>query len=447
MGMNTLQIKKRLCSDVDITESREDLIPVVEEIVEDVIERHPDYNAIQKIMRSKLILDKDTDEVRIVDFRNKDYQSITKQNLKDMLNSKLDLSNRKYHCEYMYDPFSCEVLTKNSSGFYKYNTYQPPLWYRDYYYSGGTVPVKKREVIPEEYHKFLTHLVGNDAPSYNYILDWMANAIRSRNYCILATIGNQGVGKGVLGEIMRKLFGEENSYVGTDRMIKSNFNPQMLNKKFVYIDEVAIRNKQDEDRIKVVVNDYIEIEKKGIDAQQTKNYANFYISSNNLDALRISADDRRFSIVNLTDTKMRDSWSAAKIQDLLEVELVAELGRYLYYRPTDDQKMLQNFISDRTQEVRDSSMSDWQDWFLGEFCVERAGEQVPTIEVSDEIENKFGRKVRPSRKSLQDLTRISPGKFEVKKVSKNNKQQWVVDFPPLQGGDIDKIKDGLKSGF
>ncbi len=427
-GKNITQIKRELV-DQNVLDMPEHALATAEEMIDDVIEHHCDYNAIQKIMRSKLVIDKDSTEVRIVDFRQRNYATITRENLREILHSKLDLSHKKYHCNFVYDPYSKNILTKNSNGFYKYNTYQPPAWYRDHFYSSGDIKVEKNEVVPAIYEEFLTHLTGGDKDSYEYILDWLAHGVRLRNFCILVTIGNQGVGKGLLGGMMRLLFGIDNYYEGTDRMIKSNFNSQMYNKKLVYIDEIFIKNKHDEDRIKTVVNDFIEVEKKGVDAQQIRNFASFYVSSNNLDSLKISADDRRFSIVNLTDEKLKKTWTVEKIRQLLKPSNIDELGKYLYYREVDEHTMLQNFLSKRTMEVRESAMSDWQDWLIGEYSVDKAGQEVPTTEVSDAISDKFGTRMRPGRKGLQQLMALCPEKLEVKKVTRKDKQLWVVKFP------------------
>lgn len=316
--------------------------------------------------------------------------------------------------EFIYKPEHKHVSWDDVFGFY-FNSYKPPSWMKSYFYTNGKNTIKGRD-IPEIYHNFFMHLTDKDIESYNYLVDWLANAVQDRNYCILTTIGAQGIGKGVLGEIMRQLFGPSNFYSGTDRMLKTNFNAQMAEKKLVYIDEVTIKNKEHEDRVKGVVNDYIEIEKKGIDAREIKNYASFYISSNNLDAIRISKNDRRFSIINLTDKKLNSVLKPEEIKELVDVKNTDKLGRFLWnYKIERD--MTKVFISKRTEEVRESSLKEWEEYFIGEFAAENSGKALKQTDVSDIITEKYGSKFRPSRTALQALEQVASDVFEVKKVT------------------------------
>ncbi len=58
-----------------------------------------------------------------------------------------------------------------------YNQYNPPFWQADQFYSQGKVLVTKQNSIPKLYRDFIMHLVNGDEKSFNYIIDWLANAI------------------------------------------------------------------------------------------------------------------------------------------------------------------------------------------------------------------------------------------------------------------------------
>jgi hypothetical protein len=214
-------------------------------------------------------------------------------------------------------------------------------------------------------------------------------------------------------------------------MFKGKFNSQIMNKRLVYCDEISIRNKEDEDKLKLVVNDFIEVERKGIDAEEISNYANFYISSNNLDAIKLSGDDRRFSIINLTDIKLIEIFNDKEIKELLEQKNIDKLAQVLYYRKVDKEGMKKVFISERTRLVRESALKEWEDWFLTEYCVDNAGRSIKQKTVSDDVEDQFGSKFRPSRTSFDKLRNLLPPDqriFEIKKKSIDGKQVWCITF-------------------
>ncbi len=403
---------------------------LITKMVDDILENHGSYSLIQKIMRSKIVIDVTTDEIRIVDPVCKDYEVITQRVLNSLFDRKFNIDGRKFYCKHVYEPYSDNIIELSKNGVHKYNSYQPPTWYKSKFYSEGKKKVKYDE-MPPIYEKFFKGFTDGDEKSYEYLLDWLANGVKSRNFCILTTISGQGSGKGVLGLIMRGVFGKHNYYSGSDRAFKGTFNSQLMNKRLVYIDEISIRKKEDEDRLKLVVNDFIEVERKGVDAVEHPNFANFYISSNNMDSLKLSGTDRRFSIINVSHTKLIEYMNDAEIKELLDSKNVNMLGAYLHYRVVDKEKMKHVFISKRSQQVRESALTEWNDWFLDEYCVENSGKTLTQAQVSDDLDDKFGSKFRPSRVALQKLLDLlTPDKriFKVKKVTVDKKQVWSVVF-------------------
>lgn len=399
----------------------------VSNMVDQVCEDYPDYNLIQKIMRSKLIrpINSKERDVVLLDLVKRNTLTIDERVLSKVLDPKVDLSERMYTCELEYNPFSTQFLFLDpSEDNWVYNTYEPPFWQREYFYTKGKKSIKKAD-LPELYDRFFKHLVNGKEESYEYLLNWLANAVQERNYCILATIGAQGIGKGVLGEIMRVLFGRTNFYQGSDRMFSGQFNSQIADKKLVYCDEISIKNVKEEDRLKMVVNDFIEIEKKGIDALEKRNYANFYVSSNNLDSIKLSGDDRRFSILDLTDTKLKDTFSIEEIQSLLDESNVGCLAQYLTYREVNKKAMLVPYKSVRAEEVRSASLNEWQEYFLEEICEKNVGKTLILKEVVEDLDDKFLFSRKPGRGAFKKLQDIYPERFIVKKES-TGERQWVI---------------------
>lgn len=427
LGHDVDAIVRIMCKLIDDEHMNHSVLTV---LIEDTVEDYPNYDLIQKIVRSKLIINMDekADKYYIVDPKSTDVSTVNAANAKAMF-LKPDFSDRTYMASFQYNPYELNKLYK-SGDVWRFNTYEPPEWLVNHFYYGE--PVKVLNTLPNCYEKFLMHLTDGDSSSFNYILDWLASALRKRNYCILSTIGNQGIGKGVLGSIMELLVGSSNYSLTDNRLITKEFNSQILNKRIVYIDELKVANAKEENRLKLLINDKVEVEGKGVDSVNVDNYASIYVSSNDFDAIRLRGDDRRFSIVKLTDNKLLEVMSDSEIKSLLSSANVAALGRYLWHRKVDFGSMNKVFVSERTAEVRESSLKGWEEWFIEQYCFENKGTEVALTEVSEAVEDLFGSRTKPSRRAFNKLREVYPDHFKMvrKRVKKGDKEFriWYVCF-------------------
>lgn len=406
---------------------------IIEEVVSDIVDEYPNYGLIQKMVRSKIVCDAqgESNKLMLLDERFRSIDEFDRIRLKETVDPKFDFNSRIYTAKFEYKPLNPGMLLKNKDGTYTYNTYTPPKWQEDWFYSKGVDEPLKINIIPEIYDDFLKHLVGNgkdSEASYEYIIKWLANGLRRKNYCILTTIGKQGIGKGVLGKIMKQLFGDKNYYEGSDRMFKGTFNSQIADNRLVYCDEISIKDREEEDRLKVVVNDTVEIEKKGVDAKTINNYANFYISSNNMDAISLTADDRRFSIVELTDVKLLEVFSPDKIKELILPENIDKLARYLWYVETDEKEMGKVFITERTAEVRALGLREWEEYFVFTYCYDNRGKTVLLSDAKEDIKENFGYNRAAGRGKFMTLQNKYPDIFKVLSAKENGKTVWKIQI-------------------
>ena len=396
----------------------------------------PSYYLKQKVNKCDIVQDLAGDDMcYLLDPNNKEVVKVKESKLTRLCHNKAeraDLLSQIYPAQFTYNPFEATRLYRQELDWY-YNTYQPPTWYEEVFYSKGSVQVVERKEIPNLYRQFFTHLVKEHNDSYLYVLNWLANAMRYRNYCVLTAIGNQGIGKGVLGDIMRLLVGEKNFHTSDTRLITKDFNKQFKNKRIVFCDEIQILKTEHVNKFKALINDMIEIEGKGENAIQAKNYASIYIASNNFDSIRLTDDDRRFSIIELTDKKLIGHMSTDEIGSLIEHENIEKLAQYLWHLKVDKDQMKLPFRSSRTEEVRLAGLKDWEEWLFDDFAVDHAGEDIKLSVVSEAVESEFGSKFKPSRRALKKLQEVYPKKFTlIYKVMDNSKRSWYVKFPSLQ---------------
>ena len=423
-GMDKDSILKSLSAREDIKD------PVMlEEAVERVCEAYPDYDFIQFFMKSKIAIDKDgeDDSLYLYNTRSKTVRTIDKSRLASMISGKLDWNSRRYTCNFTYDPITPFKISK-IEGEWKYNTYEPPFWQKEYTFSSGSVKIPKVVEIPKLYDKFLNHLVDNDVLSYNYVLDWLANSIQARNYCILTTIGKQGIGKGKLGDIMQALVGDFNFTKTDKRVITKDFNGQIKDKRIIYLDEIKITSTDQENKLKDLVNNFREVEQKGKDPFLSKNYSSIYYSSNNLDSIRLTDDDRRFSIVQLTEKKLIKSMTGKEIDSLTDEKNIEQLAQFLWHRKVDNDSMKNIFISEHTELIRSSSLTAWEDWLINEFAPKNVGRKIPVTEMSEIIEKECNLHNGPGRPKLISLSEIYAKILEVKNLRVDDTRKWHVVF-------------------
>lgn len=407
----------------------------IENIVDDECGSFPNYGLIQYIMTSEIVRDLASDGryVNLLNYKHRTVEQANLATIRSAFGKGFDLDARVRLSKFVYDPFNPFFLDKDESGIHMFNSYNPPSWQADLFFTHGKVKVPKSSGMPEKYKRFLAHLVDGDAPSMEYILDWLANAIQGKNYTILATIGAQGIGKGVLGDIMSGIFQDNFTSTRGPDFFKGRFNSQILNKRMFYINEVEISSVAEEERLKLLIENTIEIEKKGVDAQVYPNFASIYISTNNLDAIKLSGDDRRFSIVNLTSTKLLKVMKPDDIADLTDEKSVEAFARYLYHRKVDPTRMLQVFKSKRTEEVRESALNEWQEFLLYDYGYDHAGKELPIRQVKEDIMSALDNvNYRIGRGALRSLSSRFPEKLKVfqRKDPKTGKPDHFIMLNP-----------------
>lgn len=326
-------------------------------------------------------------------------------------------------------------LKKNQWGEFILNTYNQPNWKR-------LVDYKDTANIPEFYDKLFKHLVNNDLPSYEYLLDWIANSLKTNNLTYLVAIGNEGVGKGVLGEIISSLHGDDNAVRTLDSVLKKDFNAIKLHKTFFYIDEIDLKTKEHHDRLKDFVNPYGTIEAKGKDISKAYCPINLYITANEFNVIDISGSDRRFSVLNLTETKLKDTPLIEEIKNFnyLNETSIAQLGWALLNRKITN-NMLEPLITSTTQKIKDALLKDWA-IELKEYLLQQPSGT--TIDYKDALEGVFNDPDDKRRKigfrKVKDVIKKYPDLFEW---HENNKKG--VRVIKVKGGSVDQMDQGFET--
>lgn len=111
----------------------------------------------------------------------------------------------------------------------------------------------------------------------------------------------QGIGKQMIGEVIKHCVGEMYSYQPkAEELVSgvSRFNGWMANKTMIFVDEVRVGDRYDlMNGLKTIITDKrIAVESKGVDQNMADNVANWLFFSNFKDAFPIDENERRYCI-------------------------------------------------------------------------------------------------------------------------------------------------------
>ena len=299
----------------------------------------------------------------LYDENTKDIAPYTYNGLKRLIPQQQFNTLEKKPCFSVYEPFDTdqnfnEVLI-GQRPLVRVNTYKHPEW-RD---SISTFSGRDCD-LPPLAQDFLEHLFPN-YEAREYVFNWLNGAMTSKqgNEFILVLNGPTGTGKTIFAtDLMLALFGEKNWGAAPKHLFESNFNSVLENKRLIFIDEAKI-NERDYNTVKLYANKKLNIEKKGMDANNTTDlYYSMILSNNKMGNIFVDPDDRRFSIVETTTDKLLDAWEDESVTEFVEAlkdpDFVREIGEYILANYGSE--TLKQYKSARFYQFVWRHLSQWQ---------------------------------------------------------------------------------------
>jgi hypothetical protein len=196
-----------------------------------------------------------------------------------------------------------EKLTFNPTGNTEPGTYN--MW------KGFAVQPNKFgscELIKDHIHKNVCQ--GND-DKYTAIMDWLASIVQQKPEggpnTALVIVGKKGTGKNVFCEVLRHIVGD-NQYceVQTTEHLLGKFSANSIKNKLVTVADEAFwaGTKSHEGLLKArITNKYLTLEEKFMPQYKIENFNNLIILSNEKWVVPVTADERRFLIVEIGNDK------------------------------------------------------------------------------------------------------------------------------------------------
>ena len=167
---------------------------------------------------------------------------------------------------------------------------------------------------------------GNDV-HYNWMLDWMADAIQepmNPKGCAVVLKGVEGTGKGTVFNIFGELFGRHFKHLVQEDQLTGKFNAHFQDALFVFADEVTYGgSKKVAGVLKGITTEKsLMVERKGLDAVKYRNCMRLGIASNESWFIPAGPQSRRWFILEVPS----DIASSAEYFDPLYKQMEDEGG-------------------------------------------------------------------------------------------------------------------------
>jgi hypothetical protein len=225
-------------------------------------------------------------------------------------------------------PTSRERLVKVDDSIFV-NTWERPAWWDA---AGGEVEADEatNSVAVDVFRRFLAHLVP-DERERAWLTMWLAAKVQRPwlpNCGVVMVAERQGVGRGTLFDMLGGIFGSRHVRpVSAVELIgggsQSQYTSWLENALLVTCDEVlagddaggamAWKRRDVYERLKALVDPRprrVSIVRKGLPNNDADVFASFLLATNNINALPLSPDDRRFAVITNANVKLEDRLGA-----------------------------------------------------------------------------------------------------------------------------------------
>ncbi len=269
---------------------------------------------------------------------------------------------------FSFDPYNIaayRIVELEGMPLTQFNLYQPPKWMesdKEGNHAIGAADV----VLPEIIHEFMSHIFP-DPKARAFVWCWMHYALVSRCETYLVLNGKKGLGKGLFVEhVLARIVGEDNFKLAPESFLTSDFNSSLDKGRLIYIDEQRVDTELKLNKLKRYINRTQAIERKGVDADKVVDTYNSFVISNNYDLdMRVEWDDRRFSVMDMNKTSLREIWGQDKIDSFVDTmkdpEVQKMLGYYvLYYARQDGQDEFTAWKGSHFYHLAYVHLAEWQ---------------------------------------------------------------------------------------
>lgn len=257
-------------------------------------------------------------------------------------------------------------------------------------FTGWGVKPVKGDVSP-----YLEHLkkiiCSNNKTTYKYLVEWMAHMIQKpeeKPSVAIVMKAVQGAGKGSVIEPLLQIAAEFGTHETGISNITGRFNNIIVNKMFIFIDEVIINSEHDANKIKTIISEKVlTLEKKGVDAQTVPNFSRLMFASNSERVLRAGIRERRYLVLTPSDEKAQEKEYFDRLHHWINNGGASHLMYYLLNVDLTDFDPRRAPITDALMDEILSNLPLLEGFIYSELCREEPFKGQATIFAREEIDN------------------------------------------------------------
>ena len=250
--------------------------------------------------------------------------------------------------------------------------------------------------------RFMDTFFGNEA-SKQYTINWIYHSLFSKMETYLMFVGIGGTGKNLLMEACRELHGRTNFTKAPPSCLFKEFNPHLLNCTMTVYDEVdfATRNNRGaaaKNRLKEWANKMVPIELKNVTAKTKHIFCSGILATNNDSDVHLEVSDRKFSPVELTETRMINKFTDDEIiqmwKYIYEESFQSAFFKWLEENKEDNFNSHKEYKGDKFYKLVVTSLPVWAREIRAKvlegnnlyLAVSNLKEEIPTLPNTDRIQ-------------------------------------------------------------
>jgi len=232
----------------------------------------------------------------------------------------------------------------------------------------GTMSPWVEKLAPSFFYN-IKHVLGNADSEVEHFLNWLAHVLQTREKTGTAWIllGRTGTGKGLMFDMFfRKVFGEYAKTAKTDT-IDDDKNGFLEDTLLLFVDEFKEHDGKSSSRLHNVIKNMVTEKSMTIrhmrqTAKTVRNYTNFVFTTNELDIMTITDDDRRFNIGSRQDRSITEVYPQLP-KELDDDDQLMKLCQILNNHKVDKDQVHILIENSWRSSVQISSMSGMNQFF------------------------------------------------------------------------------------
>jgi hypothetical protein len=191
--------------------------------------------------------------------------------------------------------------------------------------------------------------------------------------------GKQGTGKSFFAQSIGRLLGDHYMTVSEARHLVGNFNAHLSTTVLLLADEAFYAgDKRHESVLKMLITErYLNVEAKGVDVRRSPNCIHLIMASNEKWVVPVAEDDRRFLVLDIGESSLRDEAYFSEINQDLENGGFDNLLHYFLNYDISNFRVRDVPRTEAHASQIEQSMDASERWLLG--CLE-VGCLIPYLE-------------------------------------------------------------------